>query len=757
MFLELKKLGWQCIPLALASKKPIESLERLGGFIGIHHDGVPESICKEWDKKYTLKNSGLGLITGLASNTSVLDLDTESQDILEVIPTSPLIKRGKNLGSYFFQHVPDFDSKILFGARELDDSVEFLNSNMLVVLPPSIHPKTRKPFEWIGEIKSLKNFTPSQLPKLNRNDLLAIEAHYRRKYDTGESAPIFDFDGPISPAIELDGVYQAVREGNTLRCAHGSQDRLKRLAAKLLSEHTPLEIAIKKLVEYDTEHHKGLSYFKDKSRGKDAATDDVYINATRFYTSILLSVNRQRLKRGEDPLSFVRASTPVLEAKNEPSEKAPEPKPTKALPEITGAMKDFVDYLNKTGVAENTEVYLGASLAWLSMLVASRFAVITDSYTTPANLMIWGVMPSGVGKEAPQNLIQDLLGPYKLLGASNYKSAPSLIMNLKNVFKEKKGSAPELVRPAQRENLILIDECSSLFRIMSRGESYQQDIVETLNMLFSKSSGYYLGDQSVERGARYGEAANPYFTLMGFTTVNHFEAIDGSSIIGNGFFERSLVFMKRNKSPYKGRPKKDPVLFEKLKKFTHSFLKNPVELVDYGEFIAPEDAIKTPVAYTPFPISTEADSALHDYRKAMYEKEAYGVSESFYNRFTELATKLALLHAVSDEQEQIEVKNVEWAISLVEWCYSNASKVFEKIQDGEDVYAKAISKIRNKFREKKITKMKRGDLLSSIRFAPKNIDRVKFLNQLMDMGFLVNESDGISLAERALTNADKRG
>lgn len=736
MFLELKKQGWQCIPLIPGTKKPIEKLDRLGGFIGIHHDGVPDEICKEWDKKYNLKNCGLGLIAGKSSNVSVIDLDTNCEEILKIIPPSPLIKKGRNLGSYFFQHMPDFKSKEVFGARELDDSVEFLNHNMLVVLPPSIHPTTKKPFVWSGEVKSLKNFTPSQLPTIGTKELEAIQAFYKKKYKMDEFDAL-PFEASTSAANDLDDVYPATLENGRLRCAHGSQDRIKRRAAQLIADHTPIEQAVKELVRYDLEHHTGLSYFQDKSRGRDSSSGDPHISALRFYSSLLGTINENRKRRGEDSISIIHASTPKVAEENVEKKQKEENK--KKMPAITGMMKTFVDYLNKSSVSENTQVYLGASLAWLSMLVASRFAVKTAAFTTPANLMLWGVMPSGVGKESPQSLIQDLLYSHNVLGASNYKSAPSLIMNMKNIFKEKSKSQ-ELVRKAQRENLILIDECSSLFRIMAKGEQYQQDMVETLNTLFSKSSGFFAGDQSVDRGIRYGAAYNPYFTLMGFTTYNHFEAVSGSRIIGNGFFERSLVFIKNKKSKFNDNPEKDDELFRKLKDFTDSHLSVPVKLVDYGEFIEPEKEITTEVAYSEFPITDEAEKALHSYRKDMYEKEGDEMDEAFFNRFGELATKLSLLHAVSDGRSEIELSDVEWGVQLVEWCYSKARKVFIKIQDQDDAYRAAVEKIEKAISKKSDKKISRKELLQYTRFEPKNAKRAQFLNELIELGLVTTEN-----------------
>ena len=754
MILKYFDSGFHCIPIQPKSKARLS----LGGLsnLELSKNGITEAQALQWDKQYPLsKGYGLGILCGEASNVVGADVDSDDPALHALMPFTPCVKVGAKGATYFYRYEEKYSSKIyirpqVFSGEKGSEQIELLTNGQYTILPPSIHKDTLKPYYWKSEELWLVSST--ELPFLDDASVQKIHKYFAEKYNEEST------DGFIDMSVDLHGgPFPQARENEKPRSAHGSHNRLKKLAANLLGLDTPILEAALSLLKYDVENHLGVPYFKDKTRGKDAQSSDPLQNAKNFYERIARSVNKKRLAEGLDPHSIIQESSYSGQGDALTSELSLDPYPIgeKQLPPITGAMKDFVDFLNKASISENTEVYLGAAIAWLSMLTASRFAVKTKAFTTPANLMLWGVMPSGVGKDSPQSLIQDLLYPHNVLGASSYKSAPSLLMNLRNVFKEKKGkSEPELLRKGQRENLIIIDECSSLFRIIAKGESYQQEIVETLNTLFSRSSGFFAGDQSVDRGMRYGAAYNPYFTLMGFTTYNHFKETAGAKIVGNGFFERSLVFIKTEKSKFNQDPQKDDELFKKLKDFTDKYLGTPVSLVDYGEFIEPEKEITTEVAYAEFPISKKAEEKLHEYRRAMYEVKTTSFDESFFNRFGELATKLSLLHAVSDARSEIEASDVEWGIALVEWCYARARPVFEQMSE-RDVYAHAVEKIREKLKDLPGQKATRINVVRSIRFEPPNTKRVAFLDELIKMR-LVDCKDEKGVKWIKVINSQKR-
>lgn len=713
-------MGYQCLPIRPKTKFP--ALPAGYSTISYSISGISEDEASLWDELYPIqKGYGLGLFCGKASNVTIIDIDTNDPEVIQLLPYTPCIRKGKTGQGRVYAYNKDIPNKLRIGNDNgTKDFVEVLNDGAYSLLPPSIHPETNQPYMWIGE-ESLEHVDSNKLPTIELSDLNKVKDYYAKKYNK----EIRNLD-ERKPTVELNGIYPAI-EG---RCAHGSHDRIVKKAALLIGASIPFEKSVKELLEYDREHHSLISYFEDKSRGKDSSADPAS-NAARFITSLLHTINSQRKRQGLPLHEMFNTNTPK-EVKTVVSKE----KEKKKMPVITGMMKKFVDYLNTSGVSYNSEVYLGSSLAWLSMLVSSRYCVKTKAFTTPANLMLWGILPSGVGKDSPQSLLQRLLFDHNVLGSGSYKSAPALVMNLCNVTKEKKGEI-ELVRKAQRENLMIIDECSTLFRMVQNGENYQKDIIETLNTLYSRSSGFFAGDQSISRGAGYGAAYNPYFTLIGFTTYNNFKSIMGENIVGNGFFERSLVFVKTKKSKFNDNPLKDESVFQELREFTDLCLKKPINIVTRGEHISPDKEILTEVAYEAFPINGEAEAALHEYRKKMYSFEGDDIDDAFYNRFGEIVTKVSLLHAVSSKRAFIAIEDFNWAVELVEWCYERSRPTFEKMK-AADVYADAASKIVAALSKMPGCSAARTHVTRHIwfKFVGK---KAAFLDELIDMGYLKKE------------------
>lgn len=716
MFQKFLENGLHCLPLKPRSKFP--ALPAGYSTIDYSINGITPDEAEKWDSYFSLANGyGIAMFCGKASGITWIDIDTDDPEVAKLLPYSPIIKKGKTGESRAYKYNDFLNNKLRIGLDQgVKDFIEVLNDGSYTVLPPSIHPETGLPYQWIGE-ENLDFYNVKNLPEITHKDLELVARYYERKY------PNLGVGNVHKKEIDLEGIFPAL-DG---RCAHGSHDRLLRVASQLIHNNTPINVAVKELINYDKEHHVGVTYFEDKSRGKDSSAD-VETNALSFLSNIAKTINTQRIKQNIPPYKLIDSPVPL----NLRTKENTKPK-EKVLPAITGKMKTFVDYLNKASVSENNEIYLGASLAWLSMLVASKYAVKVKQFTTPANLMIWGILPSGVGKDSPQNLIQRLFMQHNVLGSCNYKSAPAILMSLTNKYIHKKG-VQELARKAQRENLVLMDECSTLFRIVAAGENYQKDIIETLNTLFSRSNSYYAGDQSFERGANYGAAWNPYYTIMGFTTVENFHGLNGQNIVGNGFFERSLVFINEKKNPFNDNPYSDDDLFWELRNFTEKFMNMDVEYIHNGIEITPEKEILTEVHYKHFPISDEAVNAIHAYRKKMYQKECGPVDAAFYNRFAEIVTKLCLLHAVSDEKRHIDVSDVEWGVQLVEWCYSRSRPVFEGIKHNQDPYRVAFEKIKEYIEAQPNKLGHKRTIQQNIRFEPKGVRRGTFLKELIELG-----------------------
>jgi hypothetical protein len=135
--------GVSVIPLREISKAPA-----LNVWSRWNKEIPPEVIREEWMKSFPYGNIGLPL--GAGSNMSAIDVDSTDPKVLEalkkVLPDSPWTR----VGAKGFVAMYKFNTKVPKSFKIYDSEgkalVEgFINSGQ-VVLPPSIHPDTLKPY-----------------------------------------------------------------------------------------------------------------------------------------------------------------------------------------------------------------------------------------------------------------------------------------------------------------------------------------------------------------------------------------------------------------------------------------------------------------------------------------------------------------------------------------------------------------------------------------------------------------------------------
>ena len=105
-----------------------------------------EAIRAHWLETYPKSN--IGLPFGPASNLCAIDIDTEDEElikaILSVLPKSPWKRVGKKGMGLIFRWMGQPNFKLRNDKNE--SIVEFLGQGNQLVLPPSIHPDTEKPY-----------------------------------------------------------------------------------------------------------------------------------------------------------------------------------------------------------------------------------------------------------------------------------------------------------------------------------------------------------------------------------------------------------------------------------------------------------------------------------------------------------------------------------------------------------------------------------------------------------------------------------
>ena len=121
---------------------------------------------------------GVGILTGteIAPSTHLvaIDIDIEDGDLIRriaaAVPGAPA-KKGKKGITFFARSDVPLKKKILKVKNV--QAVEVHGTGQQVVLPPSIHPDTGKPYEWLTA--PLQDFDPQELPVYDMNTAREVE------------------------------------------------------------------------------------------------------------------------------------------------------------------------------------------------------------------------------------------------------------------------------------------------------------------------------------------------------------------------------------------------------------------------------------------------------------------------------------------------------------------------------------------------------------------------------------------------------
>lgn len=133
--------GMSAIPLHAQQKFPVPK-----GWSRWSDTEIPEEARQEWLN--SCSNGNVGLALGPQSGCVMIDIDTPDEDLVNTIvgllPDSPWCRIGKKgmVLAYRYKGLGTFRIKDVTGAP----IVEHLSKGSQVVLPPSIHPDTKKPY-----------------------------------------------------------------------------------------------------------------------------------------------------------------------------------------------------------------------------------------------------------------------------------------------------------------------------------------------------------------------------------------------------------------------------------------------------------------------------------------------------------------------------------------------------------------------------------------------------------------------------------
>jgi putative DNA primase/helicase len=148
--------GLSAIPLHPNDKRPIPLK-----WSTFHKEPVPADTQADWLHRYP--NANIGLVCGSQSRVVMVDIDSEDEAIVNLIvaalPQSPWMRKGRKgmVLAFKYSGLPTFRVKNSDG----ETLVEHLSDGTQVVLPPSIHPQTRRPYTANCELLSVIDGLPS--------------------------------------------------------------------------------------------------------------------------------------------------------------------------------------------------------------------------------------------------------------------------------------------------------------------------------------------------------------------------------------------------------------------------------------------------------------------------------------------------------------------------------------------------------------------------------------------------------------------
>lgn len=168
------KWGWRIVPVLKGTKRPAIDWKK-------YQDPdlkIPKEQYQEW---FSDPETGVGVITGTCSGIMVVDEDTYKKEGKDIELQTPLIVRtGRGGKHYYFKHKDGITNSV-----NKETAVDIRGTGGFAVLPPTLHPDTNQPYEWLTPL-------PPRLDDLPAFDESLAQEFIRQK-ELGKPLNIKDY------------------------------------------------------------------------------------------------------------------------------------------------------------------------------------------------------------------------------------------------------------------------------------------------------------------------------------------------------------------------------------------------------------------------------------------------------------------------------------------------------------------------------------------------------------------------------------
>jgi hypothetical protein len=675
---ELIERGYAAIPIKPDSKRPA-----IFNWSHAFDNGPPpETVRARWGAG----NAGVGVLGGHGGLVPA-DIDTTDPKIwtalMAVLPPSSVRKSGQK-GETLFYFGPGIASR----TWKINDRVviELMGPGRQTVLPPTVHPDTKKPYRWTGS-KALNEVAPQDLPRLpadieNRITDVLTPFGYRPGPPTPERTGIGG--GDDSPYRELNdlalanlsvwvpalglyrcrparGGYEAVPTWRASTTGREPEKRHRNLKISPIGikdfganqGYTPLDLV---MMADGSDLDTAFRFLSERLNfrvdidvsGLDPidAPDTAHIGTCR-HGDARRHVGDEQVRGGPEPKI---PSEPFIDELETFAQRVP------------GAIGDIIDWIVATARRPNRVLALGTAVAVVGTLIGRRVVGPTRSAT---HLYVVPIAETAVGKQHVIDTSLRLMRAAKAechIGPSRFHSGSAVFRRLETM---------PLMLCSQ-------DEIGAVIRAVTNpnASSHERAIGEVLRSLWGISFGTLVAPAwaTVEDMRPIN---CPAVSILGVSTSYEFYAALQGESVANGLLNRFLVLATRRRAP-DGDPMLDPFVVPLvLREALHQLYlwKGPGSLLHIND---------PTVTFTPDLLPWANQPAQARYVDFTREVEAYmeqhPEAAAHVARCSETAIRLATIRAAGrwGRGATVDLTDMQWGADL---AWRAGLSLLESIQD----------------------------------------------------------------------------
>jgi len=615
---------------------------------------------------YESSNFGIGAALGSVGLVAI-DIDCDpnfnknhtkemAEFIYKACPQSPVRKKGNKGETRFFRYNEKTVNRKIKLKIDGHTLVEILSTGCQTVLPPTIHPDTKRQYVWLTP-DTLENFNIKDLPEITN----------------------FNF---------LNEIERLFCQGQKIETVSGGRnDKLKNIVVAMRGRGEPEEKIYNEVYDVDfREHNPRL--FTDKSENFEANDEDQALkNAMLFVLRVSLSLVRSGV-------------VPAISVSNDDDFEETEIEKIinyKSYPEPSGFLKSVSDLILSMSNRKMPGLAIGGALSCGSILSANRFRA-GDVWP---NVYVLNLAPTGAGKSWPQTVLKKLLVNIEddkkpIWGYGNYKSDSAFLKNLVSI----------------RSRLDVVDEFASVFSLMKAGGAHQSGLLQVMCSVWSSSGELF---KSAEYATKEGESCyNPCISILGSSTVDGVKSSISKSMISDGLIPRFFLFV----DDFYGEAKKSKI-DEQLMTSVQDEIQKILKIQKQESLLIKDVKMGPcydPINLEPIwgPVS-ELLSEIEFSFSERIPKEQNETMKQMLSRGFQQIKKAALIHAFGRE---ISIKDVVWAKDLFDVSLHNAMGFLgEASADNE--WEKTQAKIKNLFLRQKNGFLTEGRIINRLTIQPK--------------------------------------